>query len=80
MEQALASPLARVVTSTEIHDIRFLRPDVAVVSCTKHVSDERAADDAPDRLPSKGSLTYGVIHEDGQWRIALAQTTPVAGT
>ncbi len=39
MASALASPLADVTTTTEIHDIRFVRPDVAIVSCTKHVHD-----------------------------------------
>jgi uncharacterized protein (TIGR02246 family) len=80
MEQALASPLAKVVTTTEIHDIRFVRPDVAIVSCTKHISDERddrGADDRTHDLASRGSLTYVVVHEDGRWRIALAQTTPI---
>jgi hypothetical protein len=41
MESALASPLADVTTTAEIHDIRFIRPDVAIISCTKHVTDGR---------------------------------------
>lgn len=81
MEQALASPLAKVVTTTEIHDIRFVRPDVGIVSCRKHVSDERDATDlGAQKLASMGSLTYVVVHDEGQWRIALAQTTPIAGS
>ncbi len=77
MASALASPLADVTTTTEIHDIRFVRPDVAIVSCTKHVHDAR---DTTDKLASTGSLTYVAVEDGGEWRIALAQTTPVAGT
>lgn len=75
MEGALASPLAKVLTRLEIVDIRFTRPDVAIVSCIKHVSDERDLGSAP--LPSTGSLTYVLVRDDGAWRIALAQTTPI---
>lgn len=75
MEAALASPLAAVTTSAEIHDIRYLRPDVALVSATKHVVDDRP--DGGD-LASHGALTYVAVRDDKTWRIALAQTTPVA--
>jgi uncharacterized protein (TIGR02246 family) len=75
MEAALASPLAQVTTTAEVDDIRFPRPDVAIVSCTKHVTDQR---DTTETLATKGRLTYVVVHEDGEWRVALAQTTPVA--
>lgn len=80
MEQAMASPLAQVRTTTEIHDIRFVEPTVAIVSCTKHVFDERHASGDHDALARQGSLTYVVVEQDGQWRIALAQTTPVSGS
>lgn len=77
MEAALASPLAEVTTSAEIDDIRFVRPDVAIVSCTKHVSDQR---DTTETLATRGSLTYVAVEDHGEWRVALAQTTPVAGS
>lgn len=76
MEAALASPLAEVTTTAEVEDIRFLRPDVAIVSCTKHVFDQR---DTSDRFATTGRLTYVVIEDGGEWRVSLAQTTPVAG-
>jgi len=79
MGQAMASPLARVRTTTEIHDIRFVEPTVAIVSCTKRVFDERGAT-SDDTLARQGSLTYVVVEQDGRWRIALAQTTPVVGS
>jgi uncharacterized protein (TIGR02246 family) len=75
MEAALASPLAQVTTTAQVNDIRFVRPDVAIVSCTKHVSDQR---DTTDTFASTGRLTYVVVEENGEWRVSLAQTTPVA--
>jgi uncharacterized protein (TIGR02246 family) len=78
MTAALTSPLAAVTTTTEVHDIRFVRPDVAIVSATKHVTDER---EGAGPLASEGSMTYVVTRDEGAaWRIELAQTTPVAGS
>jgi uncharacterized protein (TIGR02246 family) len=74
MAAGLASPMAKVFTRLEIEDIRFIRPDVALVSCAKHVSDERGEGPA---LPTTGSLTFTVVREPDGWRIALAQTTPI---
>lgn len=76
MEAALASPLAEVTTTNEVHDIRFVRPDVAIVSCTKHVSDQR---ETSEKFATSGSLTYVLVNDDGAWRVALAQTTPTSG-
>ena len=77
MEAGLASPLAQVITTAEIDDIRYVRPDVAIVSCTKHVSDQRETTEA---FATEGRLTYVAVEEEGAWRVALAQTTPVAGS
>lgn len=74
-ESALESPLADVTTSAEVHDIRYLRPDVAIISCTKRVTDARS--DGGD-LASQGALTYVAARDNGKWRIALTQTTPIA--
>ena len=75
LTSALASPLANVLTRLEIQDIRLVGPDVALVSCTKHISDER---DSGSELPRAGSLTWTAVREADGWRIALAQTTPIA--
>lgn len=79
---ALASPLAQVRTRPEIVDIRAVDPGSAIVSCIKHVSDGRdpgARGSDSTRLPTTASLTYLVVRTgNGDWRIALAQTTPVA--
>lgn len=77
MEAGLASPLAQVITTAEIDDIRYVRPDVAIVSCTKHISDQR---DTTESFATEGRLTYVAVKEDGAWRVALAQTTPVVGS
>jgi len=77
MEAGLASPLAQVVTTAAIDDIRYVRPDVAIVSCTKHVSDQR---DTTETFATEGRLTYVAVQKHGAWRVALAQTTPVAGS
>jgi uncharacterized protein (TIGR02246 family) len=75
MAKALTTPLAKVITTTAIEDIRFIRPDVAIVAGIKHVSDEREGG-AP--LPSSsGWLTYVVVKEPDAWRIVSAQTTPI---
>jgi uncharacterized protein (TIGR02246 family) len=79
MKQALTTSLASVLTRNEIVDIRFATPDVAIVSCIKHVTDERTTtpQNDPASLPPKGSLTYVVVKEQSAWRIAIAQTTPI---
>ena len=80
MRQALETPFAHVYTRNEVVDVRFLRPDVAVVSCVKHISDERepSARDPDARLAERGSSTFVVVRERGSWLIALVQTTPIA--
>jgi uncharacterized protein (TIGR02246 family) len=76
MTAALGSRLGQVITRSEVDDVAFVRDDVAIVSCTKTVEDRN--DDAPAAaLPRTGRLTYVVVQDDGAWRIALAQTTPV---
>ncbi|WP_345041990.1 SgcJ/EcaC family oxidoreductase [Georgenia daeguensis] len=76
MRAALASPLKDVVTTAEVHDVRPLAPGVALVSCTKRVEDARPEPAAA--LPTVGALTYVVVRSEGRWRIASAQTTPIA--
>jgi len=80
MRQALETPFAQVYTKNDVIDVRFLRPDVAVVSCVKHISDEREPSerDADTVLSKRGSATFVLARERGRWRIALIQTTPVA--
>jgi uncharacterized protein (TIGR02246 family) len=80
MRQALETPFAQVYTKIEVVDVRFLRPDVALVSCVKHISDERepAARDSDAPLEERASQTFVLVRERDNWLIALAQTTPIA--
>jgi uncharacterized protein (TIGR02246 family) len=80
MRQALETPMAHVYTENEVVDVRFLRPDIAVVSCVKHISDERepSAGDSDAPLSERGSSTFVLVRERGSWLIALVQTTPIA--
>ncbi|MEU4283170.1 DUF4440 domain-containing protein [Nocardiopsis dassonvillei] len=75
LPEALSSPLKDIRTELEVNDIRFTTPDVAVVSLAKTVHDERA--DAPDTVPLTGAMTYVLVRAGDDWRIALAQTTPI---
>jgi uncharacterized protein (TIGR02246 family) len=80
MRKALQSPLAKVLTKTEIEDVHLIRPDVAIVSCVKLISDERdpsSRDSTGATLPSEGRLTYVIVKVQDTWQIALAQTTPI---
>jgi len=79
MRTALASPLADVITSQTVEAVRFIRPDVAIVELVKFIDDRReTADPASRPLADRGMLTFVVVERDGAWRIASAQTTPVA--
>ncbi|SMC62124.1 SgcJ/EcaC family oxidoreductase [Kibdelosporangium aridum] len=73
--KAMASQLAQVQTRIEIHDAWLVQPDVAVVTATKHVSDERDEPNAP--LPDKGAVTFVLAKRGEQWLIASVQTTPI---
>ncbi|MER5972425.1 SgcJ/EcaC family oxidoreductase [Streptomyces sp. NPDC002055] len=79
MTEALASPLKDIRTVLEVNDIRFATPDVAIVSLTKTVHDERseAEDSSESEPPLTGVLTYVLTRAGDDWRIALAQTTPI---
>jgi uncharacterized protein (TIGR02246 family) len=80
MQQALETRLAQVYTTNEVVDVRFPRPDVAVVSCVKHISDERqpSAGDPDAALSERGSSTFVLVENGRGWLIALVQTTPIA--
>lgn len=75
MASALSSPLKDVRTTLEIEDIRYATPDVAIVSLTKTIHDERP--EAGAALPSTGAMTYVLTRAGDGWQIALAQTTPI---
>jgi uncharacterized protein (TIGR02246 family) len=75
MKAALDTPLAKVFTTTEVDDIRFLTPDVALASCTKHISDQRS--EKADPVTDKGRMTFTLVRQQDKWLVASAQTTPI---
>lgn len=75
MRDALATPLAQVRTRTELVDVRFPAPGVALANCVKHISDQREG--AASLAAHEGNLTFVLVKRDGRWQIALAQTTPI---
>jgi uncharacterized protein (TIGR02246 family) len=79
MRKALSSQLSKVVTTNVVENILFLRPDVALVNCIKHVADNRdSVEDKGAALPAeKGALTYVLVKGLEGWKISLAQTTPM---
>jgi uncharacterized protein (TIGR02246 family) len=79
MRVALDSPLADVVTTQTVESVRFVRPDVALVELVKYIDDRRERSE-PGSVPlaDRGMLTFVVVEQQGEWRIASAQTTPVA--
>ncbi|MFI6284346.1 hypothetical protein ACIBCM_06225 [Streptomyces sp. NPDC051018] len=79
---------ASMPTRTELQEIHFLAPDVAIVECVKHVFDEwePALRGGPDTRPpsAQGQLTFVMVKQTGPdragaWRIRSAQTTPAKG-
>jgi uncharacterized protein (TIGR02246 family) len=80
MVQALSSDLRDVPTSVTVDRIELLADGTAVVSCTKTVHDQREPNEHARLLRTLGMLTYVVVKDAAGWRIASAQTTPVAGS
>lgn len=77
MTEALKTPLAQVRTTLDVEDIRFARPDVAVVSVIKRVHDERDEKAFTDKgFPKNASMTMVLVKDNGDWRVAVAHTTP----
>ena len=77
MRAALSSPLRDVATDVEIIDLRPVTDSVVLVSCIKTVRDMREDRSAAELPGSVGALTYVARRIDNEWKIALAQTTPI---
>jgi uncharacterized protein (TIGR02246 family) len=61
--------------SLTVKQIRFLRPDVALV----HVSGHRDAPEAERKLVQDATMVMVMTKEGGQWKIASFQNTEVTG-
>jgi uncharacterized protein (TIGR02246 family) len=73
---ALGGSLASVRTSVEVIDIRAVTAESAIVSMVKRIHDGRT--DGDGDLPTETVMSYVVVRGSAGWRIALAQTTPLA--
>jgi uncharacterized protein (TIGR02246 family) len=71
MKKAMKTSLAEVITRNEVVDITFIRHDVAIVSCYKHLVEKGKLDEDA----SKASLTFVMVKEQNNWLIASAQST-----
>jgi uncharacterized protein (TIGR02246 family) len=71
MKNAMNTSLAEVITRNEVVDITFIRQDVAIVSCYKHLVEKGSLDEEA----SKASLTFVMVKEQNGWLIASAQST-----
>lgn len=77
MTEALTTPLAQVRTTLDIEDIRFPRPDLAIVSVIKRVHDERDQHHFTDKgFPETAAMSLVLTKDDDGWRVAVAHTTP----
>jgi uncharacterized protein (TIGR02246 family) len=73
-EQGLAGPLRDQYARYEVRDVRFLRPDVALVHKEAYAI---TADGEPIDLDHAMSALYVLTKEDGRWQIAARQNTLV---
>ena len=64
-----------IITATEIHAIRFLKPDVALVDATYRMTGVRIPADTEAR-PVEGAILFVMVEQDGAWRIASIRALP----
>jgi uncharacterized protein (TIGR02246 family) len=76
MVEALQTPMANVMTRNEVVDIRFIRPDVALVVGVKHIFEVGGGSLAPG---SKANFSFVLVRERETWQIAVAHNTLVQG-
>lgn len=63
------------ITATEVHAIRLLGPDVALVDATYRMTGVRIPDDSEAR-PVDGSILFLMVKQHGAWRIASIRASP----
>ena len=57
------------ITATEVHAVRLVAPDVALVDATYRMTGVRIPDDAEARSVD-GAILFVMVKQDGAWRIA----------
>jgi uncharacterized protein (TIGR02246 family) len=73
-EQGLAGPLRDQYARYEVRDVRFVRPDVALVHKEAYAV---TAEGEPIDLDHAMSALYVLVKEDGHWLIKARQNTLV---
>ena len=63
------------ITATEIHAIRLVTPDVALVDATYRMTGVRIPADSEARAVA-GSILFVMVQQDGAWRIASIRALP----
>ena len=63
------------ITATEIHAVRLVKPDVALVDATYRMTGVRIPADSEAR-PVAGSILFVMVQQDGAWRIASIRALP----
>ena len=63
------------ITATEIHTVRLVSPDVALVDATYRMTGVRIPDESEARAV-EGSILFVVTKQDGAWRIASIRALP----
>lgn len=62
-------------TTYRVTHVEFLRPDVAAVQVDQVYADNEGA---PLAENAEGAPLYVMVKDDGRWRLAACQNTPVA--
>jgi uncharacterized protein (TIGR02246 family) len=63
------------ITATEIHAIRLIGPDVALVDATYRMTGVRIPENAEPR-PVDGPILFVMAKQEGTWRIASIRAGP----
>ena len=73
-EKGLAGPLADQYARYEVRDVRFIRPDVALVHKEAYAV---TSDGEPIDLDHAMNALYVLVKEDGRWLVKARQNTLV---
>jgi uncharacterized protein (TIGR02246 family) len=66
-----------VWTTTDVQ-VKFLKPDVAIVHVSWGIKGDKGPDGTP-RQPRRGIFTWVVTKESGKWLIKASQNTNISG-
>jgi len=72
MKKAVQTSLSEINTKNELLRIDFLKPDVALAKCIKHIFVTRNGQPIEK---AKAALTFVLIKNDKRWMISSAQNT-----